>query len=349
MLFDAIILTCCSRFQGGRSVSAIYHLLKGKRAIQTVQDARLYQLEQFYGIHPTLRKQDLDQLVSKLNMGDYLKLTNESTALPMEKGRQWVKEHIDELPVNCFNGLLYSRSAPIFQERLLLLIQTLTNSRMQNMTFIPVVDNPIVTEWVKRTFYMYRNEQESFLNNLYAELHLMLTHFKEWEASMFTDSLTGYQHYGWSSFQVSEVYGVNKQDVPLYKTAIVHRMMAIAKEKQVMFPLLAQFLRELPNESKLSKSAKKTKILLDNHFTAENIADYRNLKLNTIYDHLVEIALYDHNFPFSMYVNLAEQMEIKKAMQTTLTYKLKDIKEAVDDSISYFQIRLVLAMERLPQ
>ncbi|TRM12599.1 hypothetical protein FH966_13320 [Lentibacillus cibarius] len=347
MLFDYIILTSCSRFQKGRSIAAIYHLLKGKRSIQTLQDARLYQLEHFFGVYPTLRKQDFDQRIHKLCTNNYLLLINKTAVSPSKVAYEWMNDQVEKLPIQYFNGSKFHRLAPVFFERLLLLIQTLTNSKMGNLNFIPVVDKPVVTGWVKQQFYQCRNDLDTFLSNLYDELHALLQQFSELEASVFTDSLTGYQQYGLSSFQISEDYGLDKLDVPLLKTAITHRMLTIIGQNQETCPLLAHIMKELPKESELSNSAEKTKNLLDNQYTAEEIATIRKLKLNTIYDHLVEIALYDVHFPLSQYVTPAEQAEIKKAVQSTLTYKLKEIKQEVNESISYFQIRLVLAVERL--
>ncbi len=62
----------------------------------------------------------------------------------------------------------------------------------------------------------------------------------------------------------------------------------------------------------------------------------RRLKLNTIYDHLVEIALYDDEFPLSKYVNSTEQTEIEKAAQKTLSYKLKILnRKSVNPSVIF--------------
>ncbi len=130
---------------------------------------------------------------------------------------------------------------------------------MGNLNFIPVVDKPVVTDWVKQAFYRYRKEQDTYLNGLYKELYQILGHFTDLEASIFTDSLTGYQQYGLSSFQVGERYDIERLDVPLYKTALIHRMLTIIEKEYPLYPLLGRIKSELPTESGLSKSAEKTK------------------------------------------------------------------------------------------
>nr|WP_253286704.1 helix-turn-helix domain-containing protein [Virgibacillus sp. MSJ-26] len=82
--------------------------------------------------------------------------------------------------------------------------------------------------------------------------------------------------------------------------------------------------------------------LLNAGFSPEEIKVRRNLKLNTIYDHIVEISLFDKAFNIDDYVSESVINEIKMAVSNTDSYKLKDIKEKVSDEISFFQIRLVL-------
>ncbi|QKY69225.1 helix-turn-helix domain-containing protein [Lentibacillus sp. CBA3610] len=349
MLLDYIIISCCSKFREGRSISAVYHLLKGKRSIQTVQDSHIYDLKHFYGIYQTLHKQDFDEYIQKLFKHNLLVLKGDNVVLPTDRGMNWINEPAENVPVRYFNGMEYNRKAPVFWERLLLSVQTMTNSRSNSFNFIPVIDKPDVMAWVKSYYRQWRNHQTAFLSQLYSELSQLLQLFWEKEASLFVDSLTGYKHYGMSSFQLAEHYGLRQIDIPLIRTAIIHRMLAIITQDTAAYPLFAQFLRDLPEEAKLTNSANKTKKFLERNYSAEDIAAIRHLKLNTIYDHMVEIALYDESFPLGQYVTSTEQEEIRTAINSTKSYKLKEIKHEISETISYFQIRLVLATEKTHQ
>src|SRR5699024_2784091 len=92
----------------------------------------------------------------------------------------------------------------------------------------------------------------------------------------------------------------------------------------------------------LTQSAQKTNDYLNMHMSIEQIAVKRRLKVNTIQDHIVEIAL--NNRDFSIYQYLSEEKEkiIVHAIQQARSYRLKEIKALVGDNISYFQIRLLL-------
>src|SRR5699024_4996826 len=183
LLFDYIIMSCCSRFKDGRSISAVYHLLKGKRSIQTVQDSHIYQLNRFYGIYPSLQKRDFEEHIHQLADEDMLLLNNTNAAMTTVRGENWLREQKKHVPVNYFNGMEYYQKASIFLERLLLLIQTMTNSKKNNFHFIPVVDKRIATNWVKRQYYQTHRFQANFLNQLYEELYQLLKCFSEMERS----------------------------------------------------------------------------------------------------------------------------------------------------------------------
>lgn len=347
MLFDCIVITCCSHFRDGRSVSAIYHLLKGKKSIQTVQDAHIYKLDNFYGIYKSLRKQKFDERIDKLISKGFIQLNDNSSTIPTASGYELLSKNANSSSLYYFNGIKYCNSATIFFERLTLLIQTLTNSSNNNLNFIPVVDKPVVTDWVKKQYYEIKQDQNSFLQKFYDELFDLLNRFTEHEASMFVDSLTGFRHYGMSSFQLADNYNLNLIDVPLALTGIIHYMLFMIEQDPNKYPSLTRIKNELPEYSKTTQSATKTRELLNRQYTAEEIAVMRNLKLNTIYDHLVEIALYDEQFPLEKYINDQDQQEILSVVNRLKSYKLKDIRQEISKEISYFQIRLVLAVENI--
>ncbi len=347
LLFERIIITCCSQFKSGRSVSAIYHLLNGKKSIQTVQDAHIYKLDNFYGVYRSLRKHNFDERIDNLISEGLIHLDNNSSAIPTALGNKWLQKNPNSIPLHYFNGMKYSGSASIFFERLVLLVQTITNSGNNNLNFIPVVDKQVVISWVKNQYSVIKQNQFNFLHQLYDELYSLLNCFHEQEAGMFVDSLTGFKHYGMSSYQLAATYNLKLTDVPLALTGIVHYMLFMIEQGKSNYPLLSSIKNDLPKVSQTSRSAAKTRELLNRLYTPDEIAVIRNLKLNTIYDHLVEIALFDNQFPLDKYIDKQAQQEILNAVSKLKSYKLKEIRQEISKEISYFQIRLVLAVENI--
>lgn len=347
MLFEGIVLKCSLRIQTERTSSAIFHLLKGKRSIQTVQDLHIYQLDSFYGIYKLLTKQTFDLKIEKLINNKLLEkdTSQDGVFIPTASAPEWLEENKDRLPFDYFNGLKYAETADIFFDRLLLLIQTVTNCQKQHYTFIPVVDQNEVGNWVKMIYKKTKGAELKLLSAIYHELHRLLLRFSEQEASMFVDRLTGHKYYGMSKEQLAAKYGIDKQDVTLLLTGISQSIVSIVHKEKAVYPLLSFLVKDISSTTLITNSAHTTFKLLKKGYTVDQIVQMRQLKENTIYDHIVEIALYNAMFPIRNYVTEEKQREIINAIHKTKSYKLKHIKQSVCQDISYFQIRLVLARE----
>lgn len=344
MLFQGIILKCSSHIKTERSISSIYYLLTGKRAIQTVQDAHLYELDQFYGIYKTMSKSSFDQVIDELVEQQLLTIPSESTLTtkPTLKGIDWLHKHEHHLPFRYFNGMTYNEIDILFLERFLLLIQVLTNSKMNHTSYIPVIDRPSTTQWIKTFYQKEKLQVDARLKEIYHELSLLLAEFSDAEAEMFVDRLTGFQHYGLSIHQLANRYNLSTNDAQILLIGMTHHMLDHIQRNPPLFPLLLQIIADQQTNGFITQSAKQTYQLIKKGYSIDKIAQMRSLKINTIYDHIVEISLYDKNFPIDLYVSKEQQREILQAARQLNTSKLRNIKEAIGEDISYFQIRLAL-------
>jgi uncharacterized protein YpbB len=341
-----MILTCSSHIQTERTISSIYHLLKGRKSIQTVQDAHIYQLEHFHGVYKSLSKKAFDQNILELTNNQLLqKDTNENLQFTLTtKGVAWLNEHKNNLPFTYFNGLKYADTAKSFSDRLILLIQTITNSKKAHYTFIPVIDNKSVEDWVRTIYRQAKGHEQQLLKTIYTELHHLLQQFPEQESHIFVDRLTGYKQYGMNIEQLATAYQRKTSDIQLILTGILHSLIAMVQTTPDHYSFLSFILKDLSPDMSITNSAYATLQLLSRAYTIEQIARIRNLKENTINDHIVEIVLSDKTFPINNYVTTQVQQEIIAAVQQTKSYKLKQIKQHIREEISYFQIRLVLAV-----
>lgn len=350
MLLRGIIIKCSSHIKKERSIGSIYYLLIGKRSIQTVQDAHLYELDRFYGIFKKMNKLTFDNTINELVEQRLLTRPSEPslTSKPTLKGINWLNKNEYRFPFTYFNGMTYNEIDIIFLERLLLLIQVLTNSKMNHTSYIPVIDRPSTARWIKSFYKREKLQISTRLEEIYHELSLLLTEFSDAEAEMFVDRLTGFQHYGMSIQQLANQYKLSMNHVHILLIGMIHRMLERIQRNSDQFPLLSQIIEDQQATGFITHSAKQTYELINQGYSINKIAQLRRLKLNTIYDHIVEISLYDSNFPIDQYVSEMHQREILQTAQQMNTSKLKEIKDAVSEEISYFQIRLALTSSKKP-
>ena len=348
MLFDGIILKSVLHIEQERTGASIYYLLTGNRSIQTLQDAHMYRLDHFYGIHKSLTKKRIDRKIQELIQNGLLKEktdeANRRFLLSTDKTAIWLERNQSTLPFHYFNGITFHEKAEVFYQRLLLLIQTFTNTKSGNYSFIPVVDQPIAVRWVKRFYKRMKGNELDYLLALEEELQHLLIGFPDTHASIFVERLSGYKHYGKSIAQLTDDYDSDENDIQLLLVGILHSILTNIQKNEADFPALSIMLEDQKNVIKLLDSTAKTYQLYKQNHTAEQIAKIRRLKINTVYDHLAEISLYDPGFPFTNYISKPEQQEILSAIEQTKTYKLKAIKEKVNPEISFFQIRLMLVL-----
>ncbi|MFA1820680.1 helix-turn-helix domain-containing protein [Virgibacillus oceani] len=348
MLFDCILLINFKYIKAERSEAAIFRILKGNKSIQTVQDIHIYKLEKFYEIGSFLSKKQFDKRIETLRTDKLLKKqdSNNHYYAVTEKGLNWLDKHQSNVSINYFNGFRFHQIAANFYNRLVLLIQTLTNSKMNNFSFIPVIGNHSTENWVRLFYRKTCNRQLEILGALYKELSQLLSHCSEKESEIFVDRLSGYNVYGLSIDQLATQYQHENEDIRLMLTGIVHHMLSIVESRVNTFPLMTHMMQDLKSNSNLSNSAKVTRRLLNEKYTISQIARKRQLKDNTIYDHVVEIAYNDDEFPISDYVPKNKQDTIIKAINHSQSYKLKQIKSELGYEFSYFEIRLILAAYR---
>ena len=195
-----------------------------------------------------------------------------------------------------FHGLQYSSTARLFSDRLHLIIQTATNAKMSYFQFIPVVENPQVEHWVKKQYQKIKPSLELFLSNLYQELFKLLCYFPDKLAKLFVERLTSYKDYGKSIYQLAGDHQMSAIDVQLLLTAIIHQMIQRIKANRDHFSILTKVIVDMVT-SQITASAQTTDQLLKAGYSIEGIAEKRRLRVNTIYDHVVEIALYEEDFP----------------------------------------------------
>lgn len=348
MIFHCILLECCNQIQMERTASSIYHLLRGRRSIQTIQDAHLYKLERYFGIYKNLSRKHFNHTMDKLQSEGLLQRVNSNQMVyeTTPATSEWFTvNNKTAFPFESYAGLAYHEITDIFFDRLLLLIQTITNSKMHYFSFIPVIDKPVIEKWVKSVYRKVKNEEAKYLKIIFQELHSILQHFSNKEAGLFIDRLTGYKSYGMSINQLSMKYHLSADDVQLIIVNMIHRLLLVLHKEKDKYPFLSFIINDVTSATLLSNSAFHTFQLLLQGYSVEKIASTRNLKINTIHDHLIEIALYETDFPLNHYVEKVEQQEILNAIKLTNSSKLKDIKQRVSDDISYFQIRLILALQ----
>lgn len=345
MQLQYTLLYCLKQLNGERTVSSIYYLLKGKRSSQTLQDGNMFRISFLFGIYKSLNRSSYDQEVAKLLQADFIQEVHENTYVLTATGKAQLHKWEDAyaFPTH-LHGLDYGELGETFWKRLSLIIQTISNLQQNNTEFIPIQQDTEIMVWVKYFLTGTPYKRNELAKRLWKEIYTILERSSVVEATIVTYRLTGYERIGCTLQQLAEI---TKQDifrVYFLFWGTIHFFIQVVRDKENEFPLLAEII-SYPNERAelFSLSTKKTYDFWRQGRSLEEIATIRNLKVATIEDHFVEIALRENEFSIEMFMEKYKIDKVKKVIETLQTRKLRVLKQAVGEDISYFEVRLVLA------
>ncbi|WP_409301441.1 helix-turn-helix domain-containing protein [Peribacillus sp. SCS-155] len=345
--FDALVLHCMKQLNGERSIYAIYHLLKGKKSSQTIQDSHLFNMTDLFGSYLTLNRETLEQSVLHLQQASLIEpVTKENQYILTSAGEVEMYRFFSEHPYPIhLQGWNYINAAPVFWGRLNLMIQSLSNIINRENRFYPIERNGLVQDWVRRYLIAYKGSRTELSGLFFSELAELLDNLDPRQSSIFVRRLSGYNRAGKTYEQIAKEFMLDILYVRYLFQDTIHFILSESSANSRRYPYLCSLASNLDTSGgSLTVSAKATMEFLKQGMNLEQIAKMRNLKVSTIEDHLVEIVLADKEFPIDDYVSESISLEIEQTSKMLNTKKLKAIKEELSGyNVSFFQIRLVLA------
>lgn len=343
-----IVLTFVQIIAGQRKTGGIFHLLKGKKSAQTIQDAYLFNCSNYVCSLSDLTRVEFDEQIMVMEDAGLLIKTENDTVLLTNKGVRTLKDlnEVYHFPKN-YNGAKYewNGSAAIFWDRLSLTIQSLSNLNHKNNTFYPISYKGSTQKWVKSFIYSYRNPYEILSKLVYNDLHSLLSLFSDHESNLFVKRLTGYDRTGKTFKQLSGDFRHDPLSTKLYFHSTIHQILKTVKRNEKDYPILSIFVSDLSEQQFITQSAYETNVLLKRGKSIDDITEIRSLKKSTIEDHLIELALYEPSFSYSLFINNGGIAEILETAMRLNTKKLRQIKDELPH-YDYFQIRLALTRTR---
>jgi uncharacterized protein YpbB len=341
---EAVVLYCLKKIKGERTVFSIYHLLKGKRSSQTIQDAHLYSLTPLFYSYPIIDRGGFERLASKLHESQLIAELEPERYVLTEEGHSRLSEFFKQKPFPAsLNGWLYGSSVENLWKRISLLVQVLSHYIRAEQKYYPVQREREVQRWIKS----FLSEPSAPLNDLNQLLFSELISLVKQET--FPDNpeilicrLTGGDYIGLTRGQAADKFNLNEDEYWFRFLNLLHYMVNEVNDHKSSYPLLYSMMSDLVPEISLTQSSEETYKLLKRGFNIKHIAEIRRLKESTIEDHIVEIALNDKGFSIEEFVPPEEISSIIRKAKEVNKRKLKPIKDSLPQ-LSYFQIRLTLA------
>lgn len=339
---ETMILFCLYKINGERTIYSIYHLLKGKKSSQTIQDTHLFHLQPLYQSYTNLSRNDLDQQVKKFKSNGLLVSISDHRYRVTASGEKNLETALSHRPIPVFlNGWKYQRKADVFWERLSLTVQVISHLQNRDSKYMPIQRKAETLQWMKLFLKQNKLNREDLGLKLYAEMVEILDSDVSVEPELLVQRLSGYRSIGLTSIQVAKIQNMEPAYYHYQFLNLLHFLIKKIEENELQYPILTQFLDQ-SQKMNLTFSTEKTYALLKQGYSVTDIVSIRKLKISTIEDHLVELALHMKEFSIDPYVSSEKQKQIQTAIKKLNTKQLKQIYHEVK-SADYFEIRLVLA------
>ncbi|MBT2726319.1 helix-turn-helix domain-containing protein [Bacillus sp. ISL-75] len=339
MQLESIILYSVKQLNRERTIYSVYHLLNGKKSSQTIQDAHLFSLKKFFGIYEQLTRDSFDEIYQSMVEKNWLINKGEQRYDVTTSGITLLENK--PLP-EYINGWTFHQISSLFWERLSLLIQVVSNLAFRESRYIPIQKNKDVHIWLKAALKDITVPRMELGTAVYSELNECFNTVKDMDPSLVVFRLTGFQQIGLTPLQVAKKLKLDIHDYQIGFTNALHYLIQKIMEDGNQFKILPYLIHDLMQDDELTLSSRKTQALLLQGYSLDMIANLRHLKLSTIEDHLVELALNVKDFSIDTYVDSELQNKILEVSRQKVTKQLKVIREKVG-AATYFQIRLVLA------
>lgn len=337
-----VVLRCLHKINGERTVFSIYHLLCGKKSSQTIQDAHLFQLAPFFNTYNAITRQEFVTIIEELKASELIEHKQEDVYQLTQSGIFYVEDEKAKHPFLKYLDGYRFQTAELFWARLSLLVQVASHLIRNESRFIPIQSNRHVQSWLKIFIQRGQFQREKLGHSLYQELSTCLEGMTDLDPAIFVIRLTGHERIGLTEMQAASVLKLESTLYHYQFLALLHEMMNRLLEGKSSYPLLYSMISDLHNKALLTDSTKKTYQLLSKGYSIEEIGKIRKLKVNTIQDHVVELALQLTDFDITPYVKEEKIVRIIEAKDKTGSKQLRHMKEIVPEA-SYFEIRLVMS------
>ena len=346
---DYFSLYVLSYFDLDRSTNAsqILHVFHGKRT-----PSMFYRIEK-NGWHPgfqlskNIQMEHLEKIINSHLQNGWLVKYEKGYSLTksgLEATKDYFEKHYYPQKIRTFTNANIRNP---FWERWQLFSQVFSELSYQSNSYTPIIKHPHHQESVRHLFYQFNTEKESLLKQWIKEQSFIFHQMDDKTADVIMNQLTGYKKIGQTKEQIRNTIDMEFLEFQFYMNDILEVFIQTINQHDRAVPIHVAIINSIFIEHNygLSASTKHTYDLLKIGRTPTEIANIRRLKLNTIKEHLLEIAFVFEEFPYEKFIpkELYGKLKLKFEHQKDYTYK-----EAVEDfeQLEFIHFRLT-ELERM--
>lgn len=325
----------------GLKAAQTFHILQGKRTGSTLFQALRNQTLSYFALFPQLERPAFDQRIKLSAQKGALAEKEDGWFQLTELGHSWVNHYFDSTGYpDQINQSLYGFFDLDFWEKIQLLTQVLSEKSYFNKAYVPMTQSLPQQFWVKK--WLYQHESEQLLDCFYEEWVYLLQQMDEEQADLLSQQLTGHSQVGQTRGQL---LGKKSQD-KVFLINQIHGFLQVIDSHSSHCPLFYSVKQDAREENygQLSQTACQTKQLLQENLSPEEIALRRQVKVGTISDHLVEIAILQGSQETAHLYNQEDKSRVLTYLSSHSKKQYKDflsVYHMEDEAFPFYKYRLI--------
>ncbi|SEK36063.1 ribulose-phosphate 3-epimerase [Carnobacterium iners] len=309
-----------------KKASTIYHIFTGKKTASILYSAERYHLTYVFALFPKLNRSQFNKSIEKLAHLNHLSQSG-------EKMEYYLSDSGEKESVGFFNSHYYPKQLNYLQNGLALnhfwrtlqlITQVLSEVRHKNKLYTPIEKEWEKQYWLKLWLKKSNKDKQELAVIFGNEWILILNELPLINAEILTANLSGHNNTGKTQNQLAEAYKKEAIEVHLIVLDSLACIGKIIEQYPKKTPLFFSIYKEmLQTHVGTTTSAILTKQYLLGGYSVEDTAKYRQLKLSTINEHVIEISIMDPLFDLSAILPLDRFKEIEQLLKETpaLTYQ----------------------------
>lgn len=323
--------------------SQLFHILNGKRTASTLFQALDAHLLNVFSLFDSISRKEFEQMIFSMTRQGWIKETAEQTFQLTASGQKELAIYFAEhyIPKQ-LNSLRYAKLSQPVWERLQLITQVFSEKSYQNRQYIPVIKKHAQQRWCKRWMHHYSKSNAQTARQLADEWRQVFEQIDQDMANSIAMRLTGHRHIGVTHNQIAQKMQMENTEMRMYFLDTLHFMYSIIEKNKDKLKIFSNILKQTDLETHvgLSESTWKTWRYLQAGDSIEKIAQMRKLKIGTVREHIIELAIVQDNFPICQYVPEDIRQLLHGKMEQDKQISFQQMLEIVPD-LPFHYYRLV--------
>lgn len=322
-------------------VSQLIHVFHGRRTPSMLFKVEQEKLYPAFGLFKSMTREALEQSAEQLVKKDWIKGSEQNGYVLTDAGVEELKQYFSRHTYPAaINSLTYATIRRPFFSQFQLAAQIFSEAIYKNSRYSPAIKNPVYQESVKKWLYSQQQSIEELSGKWSAELLQVIEQLPDTTATVLVSKLTGHQLIGFTNRQIADQLLMEPIEFQIVLEQAIEQFIDQIKSSEAA--LLTQFLSHVQKTVYygLSKSTFMTAVLLKKGLSIEAVAHKRQLKLNTIREHVLEISLVHTVFDFMPYIPKDIHRALHNSFDQYPAYSFKEAKQDHEDLL-FLWYRLV--------